>query len=394
MSSAAAELELERVDAIRESGWSRSFTFYQPRNLAFWAYLLLVLSGVSAFVTKLASEYDAYGEAITVSVVLFALYGAVFWWFTHHIDRYARLPATLALVAFVWGGFAATWTMAAHANTALISLYAKTFGQAWAFDWGAGLAAPFTEEIAKGAGLVLLVALAPRLIRTAFDGFILGAFIGLGFQILEDVSYAMTSAGSQFGSNQVAAAMGTIVMRMVVGVAAHILYSAVFCAGLVYLLGRPGEPRRVGRGLALMASAMLLHGLWDSMGAIADGNNALIFLTMAVIIVVALVLVSRVFTTTVAREREFMRAIMAPEVARGSLTAAELDAVCGNRKARKLFRKAGGDRSARKRNGHVLDAAFDLADELASAHGADTDRVTFARSEVTRIRAGVPSPTL
>ena len=394
MSSAATELETRRVAAIHDSGWSRSYTFYQPRNLAFWGYLLLVASGVATFVSTLMSRYDAYAEAITVSVVMFALYGAVFWWFTQHIDRYARQPAKLMVTAFMWGGFAATWAMAAHANDAIRTLYAKGLSQAWSFDWGAGLAAPFTEEIAKGAGLVLLIAMAPRLIRTAFDGFILGAFIGLGFQIIEDIAYAMTSAGSQFGANQVGAAMGTIVLRMLVGVAAHILYSAVFCAGLVYLVGRPAEPRRVGRGLALMASAMLLHGLWDSMGAIARGNVLLLILLPVAIIVVALVLVSRVFTMTVTRERQFMRDIMAPEVAGGVLAAEELEAICGDRKVRRKFRKKGADRQERKRRGYVLDSAFDLADEIASAHGADTARVMFARNEVDRIRAGIPSPVV
>ena len=32
-----------------------------------------------------------------------------------------------------------------------------------------------------------------------------------------------------------------------------------------------------------------------------------------------------------------------------------------------------------------------LANELAAARGADTDRVRFARAEVGRIRAGLPS---
>lgn len=80
---------------------------------------------------------------------------------------------------------------------------------------------------------------------------------------------------------------------------------------------------------------------------------------------------------------------MAPEVARGVLTAAELEAMCGDRKARKAFRKAGAGRMERTRAVHVLDAA----DELAGARGADTDRVAFARSELARIRNGAPPPT-
>jgi protease PrsW len=83
---------------------------------------------------------------------------------------------------------------------------------------------------------------------------------------------------------------------------------------------------------------------------------------------------------------------MTPEQARNVITAAELDAMAGNRKARKRYRKTSPNRRERKRARYVLNAAYDLADELAGARGADTDRVRFARAEVSRIRAGVPSP--
>lgn len=63
-----------------------------------------------------------------------------------------------------------------------------------------------------GFGLLLLIALAPRLVRTAFDGFVLGAFLGLGFEILEDISYGLNSGASQRGANQVDASLGTAVV--------------------------------------------------------------------------------------------------------------------------------------------------------------------------------------
>src|SRR5271165_6396926 len=386
-----ADLDRARDIALDLSGWGRRFAFYQPRNCAFWGYLMLVGIGILVFVSTLAREYDAYGPAIALAVTSFAIYAALFWWFTQYIDHYAKLPAKLMVVAFLWGGFAATWMMAASANDAILALYAKSFGQSWALNWGPGLSAPFTEETAKGSGLLLLIALAPRQVRTAFDGLILGAFIGLGFQILEDITYAMTSASSQFGANQIGASISTIIVRMVSGVAAHILYSAIFCAGLIYLLGRPAEPRRVGRGLLLMTTAMLLHGIWDSLGAIAGASPLKLVGLLIAVIVVALVIAVRVYELTVARERDFVRDVMTPEEARGVITAAELDAVAGNRKARKAYRKVGRNRGERKRARYVLNAAYDLADELAAARGADTDRVRFARAEVGRIRAGVPS---
>jgi len=386
-----ADLDRARDIALDLSGWGRRFTFYQPRNFAFWGYLVLVGTGMFVFASSITLKYDAYGQAIALAVTSFAIYAALFWWFTQHIDHYAKLPAKLMVVAFLWGGFAATWMMAANANDSILALYAKSFGQSWALNWGAGLSAPLTEETAKGSGLLLLIALAPRQVRTAFDGLILGAFIGLGFQIIEDIAYAMTSASSQFGANQIGASIDTIFLRMVSGVAAHIVYSAIFCAGLIYLLGRPAEPRRVGRGLLLVATPILLHGTWDSLAAIGSRSALTLVSLLITVIVIALVIAVRVYELTVRREREFVRDVMTPEQARNVITAAELDAMAGNRKARKAYRKASRQHRERKRTRYVLNAAYDLADELAAARGADTDRVRFARAEVGRIRAGVPS---
>ncbi|MBW0014537.1 MAG: PrsW family intramembrane metalloprotease [Mycobacterium sp.] len=353
---------------------------------------MLVGIGVFLFVSTLAREYDAYGQAIALAVTSFTVYAALFWWFTQHIDHYAKLPAKLMVIAFLWGGFAATWAMAANANSALLALYGKICGQVWALNWGAALSAPFTEELAKGSGLLLLIALAPRHVRTAFDGLILGAFIGLGFQILEDISYAMTSAGTQFGANQIGASISTIIVRMVSGVAAHILYSAIFCAGLVYLLGRPAEPRRVGRGLLLVAIPILLHGVWDSVASIGGPSALALLGVLIAVVVVALIIGVLVYRLTVRRERDFVRDVMAPEAARDVITVTELDAVAGTRKVRRSYRKAGRNRRERRRARYVLNAVYGLADELAAARGVDSDRVRFARSEIGRIRAGIPPP--
>ncbi|MCK5756687.1 MAG: PrsW family intramembrane metalloprotease [Mycobacterium sp.] len=386
-----AELDRARIDVLDKAGWGRPFVFFQPRNAAFWIYLLLVLTGLAGIADQLGGQIAAYGPAVALAVALFTVYGAIFWWFTQRIDRYAKLPAALLVLAFLWGGFAATWALAATANDAIGSLYAKTLGQAWSLDWGAALSAPITEELSKGAGLILLLALAPRLVRTAFDGFILGAFIGLGFEILEDISYVIAAAGARFGADPVAASMETIWVRLISGVAAHILYSAIFCAGIIYLLGRPAEPRRIGRGIILILIPVLLHGLWDGTQAIAGANPLTALALILGQIVVALLIVVRVFDLTIGRQREIMRAVMAPEVARDVITAAELEALAGNRTARRAHRRAGGSRADRRRARWTLHAAFDLSSALADSRGADTAEVRFARGEVRRIRSGEPS---
>ncbi|MGA9874118.1 MAG: hypothetical protein WBQ44_23660 [Rhodococcus sp. (in: high G+C Gram-positive bacteria)] len=39
----------------------------------------------------------------------------------------------------------------------------------------------------------------------------------------------------------------------------HPLFTALFCAGLIYLIGTPAQPRRVGRGLVLILVPILVQ---------------------------------------------------------------------------------------------------------------------------------------
>ena len=101
-----------------------------------------------------------YAPANLAAVASSAVFCLVFVLFLHHVDRYERTPASLAVAAFVGGGIGAPWAMALSGNAALMDISTKLFGQAWATDWAAGLTAPLVEETAKGAIFVLLLGLA------------------------------------------------------------------------------------------------------------------------------------------------------------------------------------------------------------------------------------------
>ena len=124
----------------------------------------------------------------------------------------------------------------------------KVFGQAWATDWQAGLTAPFVEETSKGAIFLLLMGLAPVVIRTVSDGLIVGAYVGLGFQILEDVFYAQNAAFEQFGANQSEAVLAHL-LRCAPSPASPRTRCTRRCSapGLIYALGTPAQPRRARR---------------------------------------------------------------------------------------------------------------------------------------------------
>ena len=104
----------------------------------------------------------------------------------------------------------------------------------------------------------------------------------------------------------------------------------------------------------------------------------------------ALVAVIRALRRTAPQEREFLRAILEPEVENGTLTAEELDAVCAPRKQRKQFIHAGKGHKRHHAAKHVLRAALDLAHEIAAAGGRENARVAHERGEIARLRGALP----
>lgn len=133
-----------------------------------------------------------------------------------------------------------------------------------------------------------------------------------------------------------------------------------------------------------MLTAMVFHGVWDDDGGIIGPNGLLLVMSWVVLSALAILVAVRVYAMTVPPERAYLRAVLAPEAAAGVLTDEEVDALAGDRHARKAYRKAPARPSQSRRL--VLEAAHDLADELARTAGHDDERVRFARQEVSRVR--------
>jgi len=373
-------LAVERSRAIDQSGWGEDFRFVQPHNLAFWVYCALVIAGAYVLSGQVSIAAAAYSGALVSGIVAFALLAIAYLLFIRYEDRYTTIPPGLAGAGFLWGFVAATGAFALLANGATIDLYAKIFGASFAFDWGPALAAPIDEELAKGAGILLLLTLAPKLIRSPFDGLILGAFVGLGFQISEDISYAWIGAANSF--NDVGAAWSTIVVRTLASIPSHWMYTAIFGAGLVWFVGRPDFPARRGVGAAFMLTAMLMHGIWDASGALAGSSvfGWIVPLTVATVLIGVFVWI---YNTTQPIEREWMRELMAPEVALGVVSPNELDALAGTRSTLKTYVRSQADPPTARR---VLVAENELAHQIARDGGADTPAVQQARAAVLEAR--------
>jgi RsiW-degrading membrane proteinase PrsW (M82 family) len=370
----------DRERAIEQSGWGEDFRLFQPHNLAFWVYCALVVAGAYVLLGQISIAAAAYSGALISGILAFGLLAVAYLWFIHYEDRYTTVPGDLAATGFFWGFVAATGAFALNANDAVMSLYAKSLGASFAFDWGAALAAPIDEELAKGAGILLLLTLAPKLIRSPFDGLILGAFVGLGFQISEDISYAWIGAANAFGD--VGVAWSTIIVRTLSSIPSHWMYTGIFGAGLIWFVGRPDVPARRGLGAGLMLTAILMHGLWDGSAAIA-GNSVfgwIVPLTVASVLISVFVWI---YGNTEPIEREWMRELMAREVELGVITPTELDALAGTRSTLRRYIRAQPNPGTAK---NVLEAETDLAHQIARDGGADTAAVQQARAAVTQAR--------
>ena len=376
-----------RRAAIEASGVGIPFRFFQLRNACFWVFVWGMVAGTFQLTQFYGGTAQAFGVALGSGAILFGIYTVPWLLLLAHHNRYTSLPPKALLTCFVWGFVPAVFWLGLQANTALLGIYDKVFGHAWMKDWGGGLAAPLTEETAKALAVVLMIGLAPHLVRSAYDGLILGAFAGLGLQISEDLLYVFNGANANFGSDQVKTAFTVFTSRGGAGLFQHVLFSAVFCAGLVWLLGR--EPGHRLRGLFLILGAVIVHSCWDNLGTYGRviGGDAGVVLGLPLLAVVCLLLLWLTFRLAAPQERAWIKAILEPEVDDHVLTQQEVDAIAGDRRARTRYVKAAPHRRPAK---HVLEAGLDLSRMLAESRGEETEPVLLARAEVSRVRSAGP----
>ena len=382
-----------RSVAIEAAGWGSPVQLWQPHNPAFWLYVGAVALGIMHFATQVMGLAHQLMPAVVSSALLWSLYILPWAWFIHHKDRFGRETRKLAVIGFVWGGLAATSVMALPANAAMLSIMSKLFDAEFAQSWGPAIVAPLVEESSKGAGVVMLILLASRHVRTSYDGFILGAFVGLGFQVFEDWLYGVNASATAFGFDQIHNSIATFITRgLLAGLVSHTLYSALVGAGIGAWVQSRGKPlgARLPGTVGPIAAGLFLHGMWDY-GAFT-GFTVVIFLTG----ISAIIMVLLIGGWTNRQLRPWMSELLAPEVASGLITDDELTAMVGSPRDRRHYvhgvKKEYGKEAGRAAR-HVLDAELDLAEALGQSDGAASDDVDHARTELQRMHGELAAAT-
>ncbi len=256
-------------------------TVLSGRDPTLWVALAVLAAGairIGAIAASFAAEYP---RATVTAIVLFGLLAVPFWWFVAELDFLEREPTGLRLIAFGWGGLVAT-AVSIPGSAAGEDIIAKLGSPHLAANWGAALAGPAVEETAKTLGVVVIVLIARTQVNSVLDGVVYGALVGLGFQIVEDVVYALGAVALAGQGDHVQPVVATFLLRgFLSGVWSHTLFGALSGAGLGYLVVRTdaGWPRRIGVALLALLGAMASHALWNSpvlTGRLGSGGLALL----------------------------------------------------------------------------------------------------------------------
>jgi RsiW-degrading membrane proteinase PrsW (M82 family) len=324
--------------------------FWQPRQPAFWLYVVLVAAtGVVAVGEQsLFRSLSLTGWLLSWGLLL--LYAFPVFLVIYLLDLYEHEPLPLMIASLVWGAVAAT-TLSAIANGGWGLVVARAGGPQFAARWTAALTAPIVEETLKGVGVVLIYLIARDEIDDMMDGFVYGAVCGLGFSVVEDVFYFM----GVFGGQPSGVLRGFVLRVLASGLYSHVLYTGLVGMGIGYVVSRRSRTatgQRLVVCAGLCAAAVVGHFLWNSpwldlypAQPWTIGDWPMVFLATAVKGLPLLIFVVVAVRLALGRERRWLENELAPEVGGDGISADELRALAvpGLRRAarRDMRRRAG-----------------------------------------------------
>jgi RsiW-degrading membrane proteinase PrsW (M82 family) len=306
----------------------------RARTVAFWCLIAVSAFGLWSLQRDLLPVALAFEPSAVLDVFVLGGSLAGGMWLARRILRPVQAPAWSGTwLAVMWGGLGACG-LALMLNGMLVPAWSKALGLEAASSWSAALSAPINEELAKVSGVVLLAAVSTRLVRSAADGLVYGALIGLGFQAMENFMYGLNVIGMSGGVDPLGTTFEVLWFRILLtGIGSHWAMSAVAGAGIGYLVSAAGRSaaRRGGVAVGCLLLAMGMHWFFDSplLGGIA-GTVAKPLVNFAIVTVVLLV-VRRDFR---ARWAE----VTAEEVQAGTLAPVEAQSLSRRRSRRRYAR--------------------------------------------------------
>jgi RsiW-degrading membrane proteinase PrsW (M82 family) len=205
------------------------------------------------------------------------------------MDRYEKEPWLLRLAAFLWGALIAIPPALLIERAIDAGIDAIHFG--WLSRTAAevmqsfllGANAGVTEEVVKGAGLIILLIALRDEFDNVTDGIIYGALIGAGFAMVENFVY--------FAQDAKQSLLFLIIGRIVLGWLGHSTFTACLGAGLGYARQTRIRWQKWAMPLLGFVVGILLHTLFDFVDfqasiAVHDATTDLVA-TLALVAIIA-----------------------------------------------------------------------------------------------------------
>ncbi|MFH5823218.1 PrsW family intramembrane metalloprotease [Georgenia sp. AZ-5] len=263
------------------------------------------------------------------------------------VDRWEPEPRPVLAAALAWGAGVSTAVSLVLNDLIAVSVLTATGSATAAEVVGTVLGAPVVEELAKGAGVLLIFLARRRYFDGPVDGIVYAAVVAAGFAFTENVFYFV-----QYDE----ALSQVFFARAVQGPFAHVTFTA--CTGIA--LGLSSRSRGRGAWLALfplgLAAAMGLHALWN--GSAVLGVHGVVYWVVQVPLFVALVglvvwLRADEKAVIAARLGEYARAGWFP-----AEEVAMLTSLRGRQRARSWAARAGRERAMRDFQAAATSLAF------------------------------------
>lgn len=337
--------------------------------------LVVVALGLAAYFLTFLGPVAAVVAGVLALVPLALVLVAV-----RIIDRWEPEPRGLVVFALAWGAVASV------ALTLGVDLVIGLLVPQVPETLSAVVQAPIVEELAKGAGVLLVFVAARRAFDGPVDGVVYGALVGAGFAFTENILYFADSLITE----GVESAAYTFFLRGVLSPFAHVMFTAVtgYALGRAARIGLRGSAA-ASRWLLGIVGAIALHALWNGSAVFADffALYTTLQVPLFVLFIVGVVLLRR-------EEARLTRARLGEYAAAGWFSPGEVDMLAtraGRARAVAWARALPGDRSAAMRR-FIAEATSLAAARQRAVTGRDPaaaadervylERATRARGDV------------
>jgi len=264
-------------------------------------FLGLIVTGIMFL--SLGPIAAAVAAVVAFTPAIFYLFPIVW------LDRYDPEPLWLLSFAFAWGALVAVF-ISFIANTAVGVGVSALIDPSAGTIAGAVFAAPFFEELTKGAGLLVIVLFFRKYFDGILDGIIFAGVIALGFATVENVLYY----GRALLGGGLPALIAVFILRGILSPFAHVTFTAM--TGIGFGLSRESHNSLIRYGMPIVGliGAMLLHAFWNGVAVLLGPGFFLVYLIVE--IPFFLLFVSFAFWI-MWRQNKIIREMLAIDVARG-----------------------------------------------------------------------------